>query len=334
MAVPNIDNGGGKMLANGIQPECDAGVIPLGKCLRKKPIRGLFCGVKAARRRRRGFTLIELLVVIAIIAILAAMLLPALKTAKDSAYAAVCLSNLNQIGKAAMSYTLSNNEYFPVYRVSWTGGQWSLSNGSIDYQKLLCDYLGWSMTDDEKNNQGFLRGDTRVRKNIASVFVCPVDEIRYPNISNYVKSTYSLNFGAERNSPGRGAKKAAISWEELGGPGVIGRSRRSAELKAPSGTILLSERPDSAQNRFGWSMGASSPGYQGNAQGGGVVTSLTLHGGMAADRSRARWQYLFSDGHAKSMNPFDTICSTPPCPAFPWDALYADDTSGMWLVEK
>jgi len=53
----------------------------------------------------RAFTLIELLVVVAIIAILAALLLPALQSAKESARAAKCLSNLKQLGIAATVYT-------------------------------------------------------------------------------------------------------------------------------------------------------------------------------------------------------------------------------------
>jgi len=47
--------------------------------------------------RRNGFTLIELLVVIAIIAILMAILMPALKRAREQGQRAVCLGNLKQL---------------------------------------------------------------------------------------------------------------------------------------------------------------------------------------------------------------------------------------------
>ncbi len=46
------------------------------------------------RSQRRGFTLIELLVVISIIAILMAILMPALKRAREQGQRAVCQGNL------------------------------------------------------------------------------------------------------------------------------------------------------------------------------------------------------------------------------------------------
>lgn len=55
-------------------------------------------------RKNPGFTLIELLVVIAIIAILAAILFPIFASAKATAHAASCTSNLKQIGTAFRLY--------------------------------------------------------------------------------------------------------------------------------------------------------------------------------------------------------------------------------------
>lgn len=62
--------------------------------------------------RRRGFTLIELLVVIAIIAILAAILFPVFAKAREKARQSSCLSNLKQIGVAAMAYAQDYDELF------------------------------------------------------------------------------------------------------------------------------------------------------------------------------------------------------------------------------
>lgn len=63
---------------------------------------------------RRGFTLIELLVVIAIIAILAAILFPVFAKAREKARQSSCLSNLKQIGLAALSYAQDYDEMYPL----------------------------------------------------------------------------------------------------------------------------------------------------------------------------------------------------------------------------
>ena len=67
----------------------------------------------SSRNPRSGFTLIELLVVIAIIAILAAILFPVFAQAREKARGISCLSNMKQLGTAAMMYLQDYDERFP-----------------------------------------------------------------------------------------------------------------------------------------------------------------------------------------------------------------------------
>ena len=68
---------------------------------------------ESAPAARAGFTLVELLVVIAIIGIVSAMLLPALVTARETARATTCRSNLRQLGLAMQIYLRYSAEVFP-----------------------------------------------------------------------------------------------------------------------------------------------------------------------------------------------------------------------------
>ncbi len=103
--------------------------------------------------RKLHFTLIELLVVIAIIAILAAMLLPALASARASAWSANCTSNLKQLGYANIMYADSNKGLLVPYAVDmnstnthrWHGNsEKSSSSGTAGYDAKsgpLAEYL-------------------------------------------------------------------------------------------------------------------------------------------------------------------------------------------------
>src|SRR5690242_18716536 len=81
-----------------------------GRPVLESPLSGGILGFSCA------FTLIELLVVIAIIALLAALLLPLLGRTQESGRAAVCLSNLHQIGVALQMYVQDNRNSLPVMR--------------------------------------------------------------------------------------------------------------------------------------------------------------------------------------------------------------------------
>ncbi len=67
--------------------------------------------------RQKGFTLVELLVVIAIIALLMSILMPALAKVRDQAKGILCLSNLNQMGKAFAMYL---DDFDNKFMTNWT----------------------------------------------------------------------------------------------------------------------------------------------------------------------------------------------------------------------
>jgi len=71
--------------------------------------------------RRHGFTLIELLVVVAIIALLISILVPSLAGARNSAKAAVCKSNLHQLGIANQYYMQDNRDQLAYIRGTKSG---------------------------------------------------------------------------------------------------------------------------------------------------------------------------------------------------------------------
>jgi len=83
-----------------------------------------------ATARRTAFTLVELLVVISIIAVLLSILLPSLAGARASAWSVVDLSNLRQIGQAAVQYNTENDGWIPGS--PGTTGRQLLNDASAD----------------------------------------------------------------------------------------------------------------------------------------------------------------------------------------------------------
>ena len=88
----------------------------------------------------KKFTLIELLVVVAIIGILASILMPSLTKAREKAYMAVCLSNVKQIGTAAIVYGGDYDSSLPVYKADTNPkhGNWGKDDAALE--NALADY--------------------------------------------------------------------------------------------------------------------------------------------------------------------------------------------------
>lgn len=81
---------------------------------------------------QRAFTLIELVVVIAIIALLAAMLLPAIRTVREAAVTADCMSRERQMGMVFMTYVADWQGRLPT--------PYSMTNWKCWNERLSIDY--------------------------------------------------------------------------------------------------------------------------------------------------------------------------------------------------
>lgn len=126
----------------------------------------------------KAFTLIELLVVISIMAILVALLLPALRSAKEASKRIACAGNLRQIAVAQLVYTNDYNGFLPL----GTGGAWDNARG-WRLEKVLSSYVGFDWPSDNS-------------KYIGGIFICPSSPIRlYKTSSN----TWRYKFGETLN---------------------------------------------------------------------------------------------------------------------------------------
>ncbi|MBV9463230.1 MAG: DUF1559 domain-containing protein [Verrucomicrobiae bacterium] len=125
-----------------------------------------------------GFTLVELLVVVGVVSVLAGMLLPTLKSARETAKSAQCMSNLRQLG-IAMNLHGETYGYYPWSVIQDVGIYSVRPNYSGDVNST------WSFA-----LNAFLGGpkiDWGQPDKRSKVLVCPADAIKYPNnvVSSY-----------------------------------------------------------------------------------------------------------------------------------------------------
>ena len=94
-------------------------------------------------RRQRGFTLVELLVVITIIGILLALLFPVFQTVLEAANETRCQTNLDQLGKAILTYCQMHNGFLPEATTERRDISWLY--GRLAGSGAWSDEAGWLM---------------------------------------------------------------------------------------------------------------------------------------------------------------------------------------------
>jgi prepilin-type N-terminal cleavage/methylation domain-containing protein/prepilin-type processing-associated H-X9-DG protein len=245
-----------------------------------------FSGVSIIMQRntKLGFTLIELLVVIAIIAILAAILFPVFAKAREKARQISCLSNLKQLGLGMMQYTQDNDEVFPQSNVPSDHDNWA--QGIFPYVKSVDVYRCPDNPDAPKFNPANTWNSGAGAQNVT-----------------WMGSTNWLP-GSQGIPPSYGMSNF------IGATGLNGGQPRSqAGINAPASKIMLAER-------YGNNNNSNAPGCTVKPvnQDGIGWTDWDQNNGGAAFSYRCELfvphtktsNFLFADGHAKSMRPVNT----------------------------
>jgi prepilin-type N-terminal cleavage/methylation domain-containing protein/prepilin-type processing-associated H-X9-DG protein len=248
----------------------------------------------ATNKVRRAFTLIELLVVIAIIAILAAILFPVFAKAREKARQTSCLSNMKQLGLAIIQYTQDYDENLPNSTLAGVGSwRWMI----YPYVKSTGVYKCPS----NPNTNIDPPSDTRVFGS-----ALPANTNGYgPNFSIQMSFDYAPLGDDNGMNTSPTVFDQATLWPMPANNGLNGGNSgngsasshppvTNAALVRPSSLILLGE--------------VATQWYPGI----GLEYDPSLWAGHTQQTN-----YLFCDGHAKSMRPLQTCTAT--------DDLWADD---------
>jgi prepilin-type N-terminal cleavage/methylation domain-containing protein len=166
--------------------------------------------------KKTGFTLIELLVVIAIIAMLLAILVPALRIAKEKGSMAVCLYNVRQLSTAWFSYQMENQG--KLVNPDVKGGGW------VDVPMNAAGITDISPVTDEDEQRGIEKGTFFPYVKSYDVYHCPGDNIRKSKYDQTnIFRTYSIP-----NCLGLKLRK----YNEISSPGIRYNFVEEAETRA------------------------------------------------------------------------------------------------------
>ena len=160
--------------------------------------------IKWAFSQRKAFTLVELLVVIAIIALLMAILMPALRAAKDQARRIHCVNNVRTLSLAWLMYIYDNDDKIVGGHIANQPHQWVLSppsGATIEQKKdairkgALFPYVG----------------------NTVDVYRCPADR-RIRNPRHFAFRSFSIPGGA--NGENWAGYTKATHYSEIKRPAI------------------------------------------------------------------------------------------------------------------
>ncbi len=260
-------------------------------------------------RRPRGFTLVELLVVVSIIALLIAILLPALKGAREQAKLVQCAAVQKQIGNATLYYVLEHNSWYLPH--SMPLGDPPGTNDEPPYEEQMLWFF----------NPGFRIGlglpahrnreDRFFEHNVPQDYVCPKATLAKHDTSLWaghsieysdaVKELHSINYSYGYNST------HLTNHRELGDQY---RGYRESHIRRPADKLAFADSVD-------WNIFGShryNDRYARNGENYDYSYSTGDGSGVAwRHRQRGRHGYInvsFFDGHVESLSDEKVVVPT------------------------
>jgi len=253
------------------------------------------------KQTKSGFTLIELLVVIAIIAILAAILFPVFATVREKARQTSCSSNMKQLGLAVMQYVQDNDENFPIAFATWTG---TAPVWPVEISPYVKTYKVFQCPDDSLSHNTNTWKGTPISyvANGASIYDTAIGHHRFVGVFAMMKSN------------GDWANPRVTGPEDYADNIAI---RTVAGVGRPSDTIMLAETlnqdgsvANSTENMSSWYYSTLTNYFQWESIPEGTRVGVYPdgpNGAISAPHSgKTLTNFLFTDGHVKSMRPAAT----------------------------
>jgi prepilin-type processing-associated H-X9-DG protein len=198
-----------------------------------------------AQRTARAFTLVELLVILAIIGVIVALLLPAIMRLRDSANRSTCTNNLRQIGLGLQNYHGSFNTLPPGVRNNNSADPYPFMSWNTRVLPFLEHDNLWKQAQMAFAQEPIFLFDPPHSglHTVLPVFACPADP----------RTLSSRDLGPREVAFTAFLGVAGTDHFQKDGVLFLDSRVRFADISdGTSNTLLVGERPPSADGILGW----------------------------------------------------------------------------------